>query len=381
MRSVDGAHPQQVRQSKLASVVGTLAPIAHASARYHAAVSASTLPPRAVIEAYGIDPDSIEPLAGGLINQSFAARLRAGQAAVLQRVNRIFSSAVNDDIDAVTRHVEAQGLITPRLIPTQSGRRCLQLDGEVWRLLTRISGETYQSIAHDAMAGEAGRVLGAFHAALADYSLPLANDRPGVHDLSRHLGHLHDALKRNRAHAAIAPVSELAAGVFELAAALGPLPDLPQRLVHGDPKIANVVFAEGRGVCLVDLDTIARMPVPLEMGDALRSWCNLAAEDSPDSRFSLERFRAAIRGYRAGAGELLDAAEWRAVPAATVLIAVELAARFAADSLNESYFAWDRDRFPSASEHNRVRAAAQLSLAYSLREALPGMREIVMTQV
>jgi Ser/Thr protein kinase RdoA (MazF antagonist) len=224
-------------------------------------------------------------------------------------------------------------------------------------------------------------VLGEFHAALDDYAAPLGNQRPTVHELSRHLGYLRDALGAHAAHADHAAVAALASDIFALADAMGSLPELPVRLVHGDPKISNVVFAGGRAVCLVDLDTLARFAVPLELGDAIRSWCNLAAEDSPDSSFSLARFRAAIEGYRSGVGGLLEPREWQAIPAAAVSIAIELAARFAADALNESYFGWDRQRFGRASEHNQARAAAQLTLARSMRDALPAMHDVLVTDM
>ena len=66
----------------------------------------------------------------------------------------------------------------------------------------------------------------------------------------------------------------------------------------------------------------------------------------------------------------LTEAEWRAFPAATLRIAVELAARFCADALEERYFGWDRERFGSASEHNQARAQSQLHLAESIASQL-----------
>jgi Ser/Thr protein kinase RdoA (MazF antagonist) len=338
-------------------------------------VTADTAPPPAVLEQYGLDPASVTPLAGGLINASFAVRRLAGDAGVLQRLNPIFAPAVNEDLDAVTRHLHARGLVTPLLLPTLDQRKYLEHAGALWRLLTRIEGETRETLSTDREASEAGRVLGVFHAALADFEAPLANRRPGVHDIARHLANLERALSLRLDHADFAQVHALAREILAFAREIAPLPALPSRLVHGDPKISNVVFAGDRAVCLVDLDTIARMPVPLELGDAIRSWCNTAAEDSADSQFSIERYRAAIAGYREGAGEWLSRAEWQAIPAAAVTIAVELAARFAADALEESYFGWDPSRFRRASEHNLARARAQLALARGMRDALPAMRE------
>jgi Ser/Thr protein kinase RdoA (MazF antagonist) len=333
-------------------------------------------PPTAVFETYDLDPESIETLGGGLINLSFGVVRRDGSRCVLQRLNRIFPPEVDDDLDAVTRHLSGKGLPTPRLIRTGGNDRHLSVNGVIWRLLTRIEGETRETVGVEADAVEAGRVLGEFHRALADFDMPLRSTRPRVHDIDRHLAALRRALDAHESHPARRDVGDLAATVFELAAGLDPVPVKPERLVHGDPKISNVVFSNGRGVCLVDLDTLARMPAAFELGDALRSWCNPAGEDSPGAEFSIARARRALEGYRSGAPGLLTPDEWRAVPNATLAIAVELAARFAADALNESYFSWDRTRFASVSAHNRTRAAAQLTLAESIRRAMPALRTV-----
>jgi Ser/Thr protein kinase RdoA (MazF antagonist) len=146
------------------------------------------------------------------------------------------------------------------------------------------------------------------------------------------------------------------------------LPESPLRVVHGDPKASNVLFApdRSRALCLVDLDTLSRMRLPLELGDAFRSWCNPGGEDQQRASFSLELFAAAVEGYAGSAGDLPTPAERAALVAATETIYVELAARFCTDALEESYFAWDPARYPSRSEHNRVRAESQLAAAASL---------------
>jgi Ser/Thr protein kinase RdoA (MazF antagonist) len=345
-----------------------------------------------VLECYELDPATVRPIASGHINRSFSATRRAGGDFVLQRVNPIFPREIHDDIEAVTRHLAAKGLITPLLVATRDARRFVEIDGEIWRLLTRIPGATHESLSTDHEAREAGRVLGEFHRAVADFDRPLRNRRPPVHELGRHLANLESALAGHPGHRAHRTVAAIAARIRSMAATLPALDAETPRLVHGDPKISNIVFrkadAPGHasrddrtqvGVCLVDLDTLTRMPVALEIGDALRSWCNTATEDSPAAQFSVERFTAAIAGYREGAGKLLKPAEWQSVPAATMTIAVELAARFAADALNESYFAWDQRRFASASEHNQARAESQLKVAASIADALPELQRSVMT--
>jgi hypothetical protein len=46
---------------------------------------------------------------------------------------------------------------------------------------------------------------------------------------------------------------------------------------------------------------------------------------------------------------------------------IELAARFAVDAFDGSYFGWDPSRFPSRRAHNLVRARGQLALGLSVR--------------
>ena len=339
----------------------------------------NTQPPQPVIERYDLDPESIRRITGGLINRSFGARSRDGREYVLQQVNAVFPPEISDDIDAVTRHLHKKRLTTPLIVRTATGDCAISVGDIVWRLLTRVEGETHETVQSDTEASEAGRVLGDFHQALDDFDQPLICQRPGVHDTERHSNALRLALGNHELHAAHGAVTSLAEGIFELAAKLEPLQKTANRLVHGDPKISNVIFSQNRAICLIDLDTIAQMPVALELGDALRSWCNPAGEDSSEARFSIKRFHAALEGYRLSAGQLLSEPEWQDVPNATLAIAVELAARFAADALNESYFAWDRKRFASASRHNLARSAAQLRLATNIKEQLPRMHETIVT--
>ena len=69
----------------------------------------------------------------------------------------------------------------------------------------------------------------------------------------------------------------------------------------------------------------------------MRSWCNPVSEDAVTADFSQPLFEAAITGYAEVAAGFREPAEWSAIPAATLTITVELAARFCADSLREQY--------------------------------------------
>jgi len=321
-----------------------------------------------VAAAWDLVPESIQPLGSGLINRTFHALDRHGTPYVLQQLNPVFPPEVNEDIEAVTAHLAGRGLLTPRLVRARDGRLWLPDPRGVWRLMTHIDGRVLETVTNEAQAAAAGGLLARFHRALDDLAHDFRSVRPPVHEPARHLRDLERALETHRGHRLYAAAATLAEEIFAAARALSPIPATPPRVVHGDPKITNLVFAahEDRALCMLDLDTLGRMALPLELGDAFRSWCNVASEDDPRSDFSVGLFAAATRGYGAVAGDWLSREEIDAMVDATATIQVELAARFCADILNESYFGWNPRAFPSRGEHNLARARGQLNVHRSL---------------
>jgi hypothetical protein len=133
---------------------------------------------------------------------------------------------------------------------------------------------------------------------------------------------------------------------------------------------------EGRAVCLIDLDTLSSMPLALELGDAMRSWCNRGGEDGGEVDIDLEIFAAAIRGYRSTA-HFATRTELASIAPGTLRICLELAARFGADAYHEAYFGWDPAVAPGRGEHNLLRARGQLALARAVERRMPELERIV----
>ncbi len=311
------------------------------------------------------------PFGAGLINDTFAVDTDAGRF-VLQRVHPVFSPQIHHNIVAVTDALERAGLGTPRLVPTATDEPWHEDDAGVWRLQTRACGHSVDAIDSPARAEAAGRFLARFHGALADLDHEFVGMRAGVHDTAAHLATLRAAVDEHRGHRLHAEVAELAAAIEARAATLPALTSLPERIVHGDPKLNNFLFDDADHVhCLVDLDTVGPMPLPLELGDAWRSWCNPAGEDDTRGRFDLDTFDASVRGYAAGNSLDLQAAERDALVYGVEWITLELSARFAADALREAYFGWDAGKYAGAGEHNLVRARGQ----WALHEAAVAVRE------
>ena len=326
------------------------------------------------LHAWGLDGEPCEPLHGGLINRTFLVG-SPDRAAVMQWVNPIFGPDVHYDIQAVTAHLAAAGLATPRLIPTVSGALWhVEPEGGCWRLLSRVAGETFHRVGGAGQAAAAGRLVARFHRAMEGFEYTYRHVRPGFHDTPLHM-RLLEAGWAGAVQAAPEAAS-LAGRVLDAwERCRAGLPEGGALIHgHGDLKISNLLFdTAGEGICLVDLDTLGRMPLAVELGDALRSWCNPTGEDHADAAISPELYRAALAGYTAI--RPLSPEEQEQVASGVEQIALELAARFCRDVWEDNYFGWDAARFPSRAAHNLHRARGQFSLAGSVRT----MREALLT--
>lgn len=373
-------------------------------------------------------PVRVSPLGDGLINETFLveamqdadpdAAASSPQRAVLQRVSPIFGRSVHDDIEAITAHLAQKGLVTPRLVRTRRGELSVQLaaddhaptatgtatgaatdaatdasaTGSIWRVLTFIPGHCYPRM-NVALASPAGNLVGRFHVAVSDLQHRFHFSRPGAHVLTQHLDRLKTALADASRPDFVPKEAPVPAAFFPLAEALLrhgetlPLSDaqvatLPRRICHGDLKASNLRFDDaGQGLCLLDLDTLGLLPLPLELGDALRSWCNASpyGEDSAEAHFDLSLFEAALHGYAQAAAPLLNRDEITSLVAGVERISFQLAVRFAVDVVGQSYFRFRVDpvRHPSRAAHNLLRAQGQWSLAQAIAAARRDAEAIV----
>lgn len=334
----------------------------------------------------------VTALPGGLINRTFRTSRQTSRTShaddtefILQWVNPIFPAAIHRNIATVTAALRRAGVVTPELVPTTGGGLCLELGRApeakppaVWRLMTAIRGVSFDVVASGAQAFAAGALVAAFHAALVDLDQrTFEGRRAGVHDTARHLTHLEDCLVRYPHHPLLVPVRALATTIQAAAFTLPPLPTLAPSIGHGDLKLNNFLFAgpdapeAERAICLIDLDTVGPMSLAHEWGDAWRSWCNRSGEDAVEAELGLDVFAASWEGYRQHLGRELSRVERQALLVAPEWISLELAARFAADALHESYFGWDPSRFSTRGSHNLVRARGQWSLHQAFSRTRP----------
>lgn len=319
---------------------------------------------------------SVTRVRTGLIHRTFGVETGAGRY-VLQRLHAdLASDAMLADYEAVTAHLAEQNFPAPRLVKTSDGRVAADTPEGRYRLITFLPGVSHEEVRDERMAYEAAVMLGAYTTAMAEFRYAFKAGRP-LHDSHKHYQWMRDAVAGAFGRPVVVRIGDMVRIVErDLPAHFLPEP-LPSRVVHGDPKISNVLFdpASGKATGMVDLDSTARHTVLVDIGDAARSWCRSGPEDR-ESPFLIGRFRALCAGYR-DAETLLSRREIEWIPQACRLITLELASRFLRDAIEDRYFGWDPARFASRVEHNIARARGCVVLYESMRDQAKAMEEVV----
>lgn len=320
------------------------------------------------------EPFEWEYLSVGLINQTWCVT-RGSTQTIVQCVNEVFSPRVQDNIQIVSKHLEERGLVSPRLLETRDGALFAELpEGSRWRVMNKVPGIAFRRCESEDQARSAAMYAARFHNALSDFEAELSPIGFPFHDMAKHMADLQEKLVSHADHVFHSRVLELSKKIEAEVHRLGPVADLPRRVIHGDLKFNNFLFdveesgESPRASALIDLDTLAKMPLYFDMGDAWRSWCNRSVDGDLEASLDMGRFRASAEGYLSTLGFDLLKEERLSLVEALERLSLELCSRFAADVLAESHWSWDPERFDSCAEHNWARAIGQWSLYQQARQ-------------
>ncbi|HYN79030.1 MAG TPA: phosphotransferase [Lamprocystis sp. (in: g-proteobacteria)] len=312
---------------------------------------------REIVAGFAVDPlaTPIVRLGKGLINDTFAVTTTTGRY-VLQRVNRrVFPcpEQIMSNLTELAAHAAGRaGLRVPALLPARDGRPYLRtVAGDLWRLMEFIPDSvTLARIETAEQASQVGSALGRFHRLAQDLDPGrLAVTLPGFHRTPDYLAR-HQALRTepswDRGDAALAVCGAFIdahiglAAVLEDALAAG---RIPLRVIHGDPKIDNILFhaLDGQALALIDLDTVQPGLVQHDLGDCLRSCCNRGGESTglDAVRFDLDICQQIVTAYATETRGFLPAADLAVLYDGIRLMPFELGLRFLNDHLEgDRYF-------------------------------------------
>jgi hypothetical protein len=335
-----------------------------------------------------------EPFGTGHINDSYRVAFRAGSIDsryLLQRINTgVFTNpaVLMQNMERVTKHIanlnsdsaENDGRLLT-LIPAQDGQSFhIDAHGGCWRMTRFIEGTlALERIDSPQQAFQIAAAFGRFQKQVASLPPPRLNDTiPDFHNTPKRFAVLEKAIESDVANRAHTAKSEFAFAMTRkfLASVLLDT-GMPERIAHNDAKSSNVLVSKksGKGLCVIDLDTVMPGFAVYDFGDMVRSMTSPAAEDERDlSRVSMQfpMFEALLRGYLQSAGDLLTAREKQFIASSGKVITFENGLRFLSDYL-------DGDRYYKVHREgqNLDRCRAQFKLLESIEEQEDQMNRVV----
>ncbi len=319
---------------------------------------------------------NLSALGNGLINDTFLVQT-SDKPFVLQRINhsvfpepaQIMANLSQLNLHVAQKPKDTVKLIIPSILKTQNNDELYQDEqGSYWRALEYIANtESLETISHITQVQQTGFALGHFHRLVSDLEPShLVDTLPGFHIAPDYLSHYQQVLPI--ANNVSSPESQYCAAFIashqhiindlEAAKQQGLL---PLRVIHGDPKLNNFLFAKDTQqiISLIDLDTVKPGLVHYDIGDCLRSCChNLATNE-----FDLEIATTLLTSYLSEAGLFFSEADYDYLYASIRLIPFELGLRFYTDYLEANrYFK------VTEPEQNLHRAVNQFQLCESIMQ-------------
>lgn len=271
------------------------------------------------------------------------------------------------------------------LIPTRDGQQYYNDGAEnFWRVFVYIErARTFDIIETEEMAFEAAKAFGHFQKLLVDLPKPRLHETiPDFHNTPKRFATLLSAVENDVCDRAKSVKKEIEfclkhKAVTEVLLNLHAKGDIPERVTHNDTKINNVMLDNntGKGVCVLDLDTVMPGLTLYDFGDMMRTATNPAQEDEADlSKVNMQMpmFEAIARGFLESTSDMLNKSEKEHLAFGGILITLEVGIRFLTDHLlGDTYFKIHRRN------QNLDRARAQFKLVESMESQRDAMNAFI----
>ena len=280
-------------------------------------------------------------LSGGHINESYSLKC-GGKEYILQGLREELFGKCTEKLEHNYRsYVRACKKADfawelPRWIPDREGHFFFRdEDGLPWRMYEAIPGETLTAPFSREQIRACGEGLSKLHAILTETDEAPQPVLPKLHDLRAYYEEYRQAVKQTGMEKPFRDpaLEELIGSRAEKLISEG-LPG--KHIIHGDARIGNGIFREGRMVAMIDLDTLMEGPRLLDIADCIRSCCMREGVPDPDG---IGLFTEA---YRKHAYPELSREEGEALPYALERVCFTLGLRYYTDHLRgNKYFKQD----------------------------------------
>lgn len=323
---------------------------------------------------------NLHPLESGLINNTWKL-ITHSDIYILQRVNTsIFKHPewIDQNINNIADYLQMvdPGYLFTTPVKTQSGKSLIFIDNEAYRSFKFISNtHTISVINNELEAEEASRQFAMFTQKLIHYNIKnLYITLPDFHNLEKRYHQFTSSIQENNS-------DRLHKAQYTIQALLGQNQivnryiqfinhkDAHLRVTHHDTKISNVLFDEvGKGLCVIDLDTVMPGYFYSDAGDMFRTYLSPVSEEETDLEKIYIRkniLKAIENGYFNTLTTNLSSFEKDNFYLSGEILMYMQSIRFLTDYLqNDRYYG---KKYP---DHNLVRAQNQLRLLQLYQEAI-----------
>ena len=325
------------------------------------------------------------PFGSGHINDTYKVETE-GKTYILQRIN----STIFKDIEGLTGNIQKisthlqKNYSAPKKVPflhfytTKEGLYYfVDRDGLYWRLMDYIRNSfSYDRAESEELAYGGGVTIGQFLRNISTFPpLELKETLPQFHHIGYRINNLLEAIEMDIVGRVKETKEEITFALDrtqKMGAFLQYVKDknIPLRALHNDTKISNILFdAAGKGICMIDLDTLMPGFIHYDYGDAIRTFCSTADEDETDLSkvdFNKEYYQAFTQGFLQETKDFITQSEKDSLSFAPKLLTYIMGIRFLTDYLNGDIYY--KVKHPN---HNIDRARNQFHLLKKMEFILP----------
>ncbi|SKB91494.1 phosphotransferase enzyme family protein [Daejeonella lutea] len=330
-----------------------------------------------VAEKYGYSPDQIQSqkFGTGHINSTYLLSVDGeDKKFILQSINQnVFKDPliIAQNVRLVGEYLKKNypEYLFVGSIPALSGEEMPLVDGVYWRMSRFIPNSVaYDTLSDPKQAFEAAEQFGRLSKLLSRFDPSLLRPSiPGFHDLNLRYDQFKEAhanaeegLKLKASHQIETALSH--SFIVDFFNSYKNSPDFPDRAMHHDTKISNMLFDKttNEGLCVIDLDTLMAGKFISDLGDMMRTYVCAFSENEADMDkifIRVEYFEAIINGYLKEMGSILTNTEKDLILFSGKYLIYMQALRFLTDYLNGNVY------YPiSYPEQNLVRTVNQFKL-------------------
>lgn len=334
-----------------------------------------------VLALYKLDARNfrINAIGTGLINNTWVVESDS-EKYILQKINSaVFKDPflIADNIDKIEQFLKTSNreyFFIP-LMKTATGLSMVQINDDLYfRMFPFIpDSHTLDVVETPDQAFEAAKQFGQFTKVLSGIDINTLNiTLPHFHDLSLRYNQFIEALQKGnteriRETSALIDTLKKHVGIVEEYNNIIHNPGFKLRVTHHDTKISNVLFdKQGKGICVIDLDTVMPGYFISDMGDMMRTYLSPVSEEESDfSKIEIrdEFYNAIVEGYNYYMNDELTEVEKRYMLYSGKFMIYMQALRFLTDYLLDDVYYGARYE-----GHNYIRAQNQSILLQKLIE-------------